>query len=133
MRIEKRFFAFGHDLDTDLNPFQASLGFTLAWDSEFIGKSALLPIRHQTPASLLVSILFDDPDAQPIGNEPVYHQGTIVGKTTSASFGYRVGKPIAIALIENQDKLHGLEVDVDIAGSQNAGTIHTAATWNPIG
>ena len=133
MRIEKRFFAFGHDLDTDLNPFQASLGFTLDWNSEFIGKSALLPIRHQTPASLLVSILFDDPDAQPIGNEPVYHQGTIVGKTTSASFGYRVGKPVAIALIENLDKLDGLKVDVDIAGSQNAGTIHTAATWNPIG
>ena len=133
MRIEKRFLAFGHDLDTDLNPFQASLGFTLDWNSEFIGKSALLPIRHQTPASLLVSILFDDPDAQPIGNEPVYHQGTIVGKTTSASFGYRVGKPVAIALIENLDKLDGLKVDVDIAGSQNAGTIHTAATWNPIG
>jgi 4-methylaminobutanoate oxidase (formaldehyde-forming) len=133
MRIEKRFLAFGHDLDTDLNPIQAGLGFTLDWSSEFIGKSALLPIRNQTPASLLVSIQFDDIDAQPLGNEPVYYQGKIVGKTTSASFGYRVGKPIAIALIENQDRLHGLEVDVDIAGSQNAGTIHTAATWNPIG
>jgi 4-methylaminobutanoate oxidase (formaldehyde-forming) len=133
MRIEKRFLAFGHDLDTDLNPIQAGLGFTLDWSSEFIGKSALLPIRHQTPASLLVSIQFDDVDAQPLGNEPVYHQGRIVGKTTSASFGYRVGKPIAIALIENQSKLDGLKVDVDIAGSQNAGTIHTAATWNSIG
>jgi hypothetical protein len=50
-----------------------------------------------------------------------------------ASFGYRVGKPIAIALIENQSRLDGLKVDVDIAGSQNAGTIHTAATWNSIG
>jgi glycine cleavage system aminomethyltransferase T/glycine/D-amino acid oxidase-like deaminating enzyme len=133
MRIEKRFLAFGHDLDTDLNPVQAGLGFTLDWSSEFIGKSALLPIRHQTPASLLVSIQFDDLDAQPLGNEPVYHQGKIIGKTTSASFGYRVGRPIAIALIENQSRLDGLKVDVDIAGSQNAGTIHTAATWNPIG
>ena len=133
MRIEKCFLAFGHDLDTDLNPIQAGLGFTLDWSSEFIGKSALLPIRHQPPASLIVSIQFDDINAQPLGNEPVYHQGKIVGKTTSASFGYRVGKPIAIALIENHDKLHGLKVDVDIAGSQNAGTIHTAATWNPIG
>jgi len=133
MRIEKRFLAFGHDLDTDLNPIQAGLGFTLDWSSEFIGKSALLPIRHETPASLLVSIQFDDVDAQPLGNEPVYYQGKIVGKTTSASFGYRVGKPIAIALIENHNKLDGLKVDVDIAGSQNAGTIHTSATWNPIG
>ena len=133
MRIEKRFLAFGHDLDTDLNPVQAGLGFTLDWSSEFIGKSALLPIRNETPASLIVSIQFDDVDAQPLGNEPVYHQGEIVGKTTSASFGYRVGKPIAIALIENRDKLHGLKVDVDIAGSQNAGTIHTSATWNSNG
>ena len=36
MRIEKRFLAFGHDLDTDTTPFQAGLEFTLDWDSDFI-------------------------------------------------------------------------------------------------
>ncbi len=135
MRIEKRFLAFGHDIDTDINPLQAGLGFTLDWDSDFIGKSALLEIREQTPRSQLVNIVFDSSEAWPLGNEPVYHDGRIIGKTTSAAFGYRVGKPVAIALIDHQEdlQLDGLEVDVDIARSQNAGTITLNAAWDPAG
>jgi 4-methylaminobutanoate oxidase (formaldehyde-forming) len=135
MRIEKRFLAFGHDLDTDLNPFQAGLGSTLDWNSEFIGKDALLELRDQPPDSRLVSIVFASAEVQPLGNEPVYRAGQIIGKTTSAAFGYRVGKPLAIALIDNRAgiELNGLEVDVDIAGSQNAGIILTNAAWDPDG
>jgi 4-methylaminobutanoate oxidase (formaldehyde-forming) len=133
MRIEKRFLSYGHDLDTDLNPLEAGLEFSIDWDSEFIGKSALLEIRDQAPANRLVSIVFDSINAQPLGNEPVYHQGRIIGKTTSAAFGYRIGKPVAIALVSSNCELEGLVVDVDIAGSQNAGSIHTNAAWDPDG
>jgi len=133
MRIEKRFLSFGHDLDTDLNPLVAGLEFSIDWNSEFIGKSTLLGIRDQAPAQRLISIVFDSIDAQPLGNEPVYHQGRIIGKTTSAAFGYRVGKPVAIALVSSNCELEGLMVDVDIAGSQNAGSIHTNAAWDPDG
>ena len=133
MRIEKRFLAFGHDLDTDLNPFQAGLEFSLDWNSDFIGRSALLEIRGQLPGSRLVSIVLDSQDAWPLGNEPVYRHGRIVGKTTSAAYGYRIGKAVAIALIDSDAAIDGVEVDVDIAGSQNAGTIHIRAAWDPHG
>jgi len=135
MRIEKNFLAFGHDIDTDINPLQAGLGFTLDWSSDFIGRAALLEIRDQAPRSRLVSVVFDSTEAQPLGNEPIYHDGRIIGKTTSAAFGYRVGKPVAIALIDHQDHLDlkGLRVDVDIARSQNAGTITLGAAWDPTG
>ncbi|MFZ9038711.1 MAG: GcvT family protein [Gammaproteobacteria bacterium] len=135
MRIEKRFLAFGHDLDTDTTPFQAGLEFTLDWDSDFIGKSALLAQREQQPASRLVSIVFDVAEAQPLGNEPVYLGDRIIGKTTSASFCYRVGKPVAIALLESPDhgQFEGLKVDVDIAGRQNAGTVSTMPAFDPEG
>jgi glycine cleavage system aminomethyltransferase T len=135
MRIEKRFLAYGHDLDTDTNPFQAGLEFALDWNSDFIGKNALLELRDKRPTSKLVSIVFDSLDAQPLGNEPVYHNGRIIGKTTSAAFGYRTGKPVAIALIEfeSEKNLHQLEVDVDIARSQNAGTIKLNSVHDPEG
>lgn len=135
MRIEKRFLAFGQDLDTDLDPLQAGLDFTIDWDSEFIGKTALLALRRQKPRYRLVSILFSSPDAQPLGNEPVYHAGEIIGKTTSAAFGYRVGKPVAIALVNTRkaSNLNGISVDVDIARSQNAGVILVNAAFDPDG
>ncbi len=135
MRIEKRFLAFGHDIDTDINPLQAGLDFAVDWESEFIGKTALLELRQQPPQSQLVSILLDSPDAWPLGNEPVYHAGEIIGKTTSAAFGYRVGKPVAIAQVKTRiaSGLDGLKVDVDIARSQNAGVILTNPAFDPSG
>jgi 4-methylaminobutanoate oxidase (formaldehyde-forming) len=135
MRVEKRFLAFGHDIDTDMNPIQAGLEFALDWDSEFIGRTALLEYRDRPPARKLVSIVLHDPAAQPLGNEPVCRQGRIIGKTTSAAFGYRVGKPVAIALVDCDKSLHldGLEVDVGIAGRQNAGSIVTGCTYDPDG
>ena len=135
MRIEKRFLAYGHDLDTDVNPFQAGLEFALDWNSDFIGKAALLELRDQVPESKLVSIVFDATDAQPLGNEPVYHAGKIIGKTTSAAFGYRLGKPVAIAQLESasEEYLDGLKVDVDIARSQNAGTVFINPAYDPDG
>ena len=45
MRIEKRYLAYGHDLDTDVSPLQAGLDFAVAWDSDFIGRDALLRQR----------------------------------------------------------------------------------------
>ena len=95
----------------------------------------MLERRDRPPTSKLVSIVFDAIDAQPLGNEPVYHAGRIIGKTTSAAFGYRVGKPVAIALVEcvSDKNLDGLKVDVDIARSQNAGTIILNAAFDPRG
>jgi 4-methylaminobutanoate oxidase (formaldehyde-forming) len=135
MRIEKRFLAYGNDLDTDIDPFQAGLEFALDWNSDFIGKSALLERRDQAPTGKLVSIVFDEIDARPLGNEPVRQAGRIIGKTTSAAFGYRLGKPVAIARLEckSENNLDGLKVDVDIARSQNAGTAFLNAAYDPRG
>jgi 4-methylaminobutanoate oxidase (formaldehyde-forming) len=135
MRIEKRFLAFGHDLDTDINPFQARLGFAIDWESDFIGKSALSKIRHETPESRIVSIVLDSIEAQPLGNEPVYLNGNIIGKTTSAAFGYRVGKSVAIALVKTgaEMNLDGLEIEIDIARRHFSGYITSKPAFDPDG
>jgi glycine cleavage system aminomethyltransferase T len=54
---------------------------------------------------------------------------------SSAAFGYRVGKPVAMAPVNKQiaSPLEGLVVDVDIARSQNAGTIMLNSAFDPEG
>lgn len=134
MRIEKRFLAYGHDLDSDINPLQSGLEFAIDWDSGFIGKRALLSQRGEMPTSQLVSIILDDSNAWPLGNEPVYYRSQIIGKTTSATFGYRVGKPVVIALVQTQDITLGQSnVEIDIAGTRYTGTITTNAAFDPDG
>ena len=131
MRIEKGFLAYGHDLDTDVTPAMAGLDFALASDKDFIGKAALA--MRDTPASRLVSLRFDDESAVPLGNEPVLAGDRIIGKTTSAAFGYRVARPVAIALINSEDVADGTVAAVDIGGERAACKISLGPLFDPSG
>ena len=135
MRIEKRFLAFGHDIDSDLSPVDAGLGFALAMEKDFVGRAAVASRRQKPSGRRLVSILLDDPAAVPLGNEPVLLDGAIAGKTTSAAFGYRVGRPVALALIKRKTsrELEGVPVEIDIAGQSWNGTVTTQAAFDPKG
>ena len=134
MRIEKRFLAFGHELDCDITPLDAGLAFTVDWSKDFIGKTALQIKRNAGAANRIVSVVFDDLDAVPLGDEAVLKDGKIVGKTTSAAFGFRVGAPIALAVIEDSSALENATfVEVNIAGTLFGGHVLTGAAFDPTG
>jgi len=132
MRIEKGYRAMGHELDTDVTPLEAGLEFTVAWDSDFIGREALLRRRDKGVTSRIVTILLDDLHAVPLGNEPVYAQGRIVGRTTSAAFGYRIGRPVALAGIDATIG-EGDPVEVDIARRMSPGHVTLKPAFDPTG
>ena len=135
MRIEKRFLACGHDLDTDTTPLEAGLGHTIHWDKDFLGRDALLRLEDRAPKQRMATIVLEDMDAVPLGSEPVCIGDQIVGKTTSAAFGYRVGKPMALAMIDSERLAKAPEqrVDIDIAGSPAAGAVTFEAAFDPRG
>ena len=135
MRIEKRFLAYGHDLDTDVNPLEAGLEFAIRWDKEFIGRSALERLRGESPGQRIVSILLEDPDAVPLGSEPVYLGHRIIGKTTSAAFGYRIGRPVALAMINPAQLSESGEqrAEIDIAGTRFPGLVTFEPAFDPEG
>jgi glycine cleavage system aminomethyltransferase T len=41
-----------------------------------------------------------DKEVMPLGNEPVYAGVQLVGQVTSAAYGYRVGRPVALAYVD---------------------------------
>ena len=134
MRIEKRFLAYGHDLDTDLSPIEAGLDFAIGWETDFVGRDALRRRRDEGAVNRVVTIVLDDADAYPVGSEPVFLNGEIVGKTTSAAFGYRVGRPVAIAdLSEAAARVEGAAVEVDVAGTRYVGRVTLGAAFDPEG
>ncbi len=118
MRIEKRFLSYGHDMDTDTSPIQVGLDFLIDWDKNFIGRNALLQQRQQFVSSQIYTLSFEPNEhIVPLGNEPVLLKGELVGKTTSAAWGYRVGRPLALASLKiNSEILDGTEVYVVIGG-----------------
>jgi 4-methylaminobutanoate oxidase (formaldehyde-forming) len=133
MRIEKGFLAMGHDLDSDLTPLEAGLDFAVAWASDFIGREALMKRRERDPESRMVTLLLDDQSAVPLGNEPVTLDGAIVGQTTSAAYGYRIARPLALAYVEAAHAQNGRRLAVDIAGASFDGVVSTAPAFDPKG
>ena len=131
MRIEKGYLSYGHDLDTDDNPLQAGLEFAVAWESDFIGKAALQHIKDGGPDRRMVSIVLDDRQANPLGNEPVYLGDQIIGQTTSAAFGYRVGRPVALGYVDADIGGEGVRVEIDIARRLFSGTIRFGPVYQP--
>ncbi|MEM9031381.1 MAG: glycine cleavage T C-terminal barrel domain-containing protein, partial [Pseudomonadota bacterium] len=132
MRIEKGFCAMGHELDGDTTPAEAGLDFAVRKSGGFIGAEALAQRRIEGETSKIFSVRFDDPTAVPLGNEPVRRHGEIIGLTTSAAFGYRVGRPVALAR-SALEVVAGERVEVDIARTRFGAETVRGALFDPNG
>ncbi|MQX37113.1 GcvT family protein [Roseospira navarrensis] len=130
MRIEKGFLAMGHELDSDITPVEAGLAGLTRKAGGFIGAEALRARRAEGACARIVSLTLDDPQAVPLGHEPVHLGDRIIGDTTSCAFGYRIGRPVALAVLKDLSTPveTGTRVQVDIAGHRLDATV----TWGPL-
>ncbi len=136
MRIEKGFAAMGHELDGDVSPIETGMDSLASKKKEFLGSTALAE-RRKTACRSLVTVIFDDQDATPLGHEPVLLDGKIIGSTSSAAFGYRIQRPLALAHVSSQalDALEpeGLAVEVDVTGQRYCARLQLAPAYDPKG
>lgn len=131
MRVEKGFAAMGHELDGDSSPVECGLDALVARKKDFIGSEALAS-RRGSAARSLVTVVFDDNSAVPVGHEPIRIDGEIVGHTTSAAFGYRIGKPVALAHVRLDDP-DGREAEIEVTGNRFSGRMQFAPAFDPSG
>ncbi|MGA4843239.1 GcvT family protein [Streptomyces sp. G45] len=103
LRLEKGYRAWGQDMTTEHDPYEAGLGFAVRLDKgDFVGRAALQERGPRTRA--LTPLLLDDPAAVVLGAEPVYVDATRdgtgdapAGYVTSAAYGYTLGRCVAYA------------------------------------
>jgi glycine cleavage system aminomethyltransferase T len=121
LRIEKSFRAWGRDIGPDYTPLEAGLSFAVKWDKSnpFIGSEALLRLRETPVSRRLIGLKLQDPEALPLGGEPILHMGKIVGLTTSGAFGHTLGCGIALGYVrtDGQDvremiEAGGFEIEI---------------------
>ena len=131
LRIEKRFLAWGADISSDYTPIEAGLGFLIDWQKgDFIGRAALAAEREAGPRRRMVTLLLDEPLAV-FGGEAVLHEGRVVAQTTSANFGYTVGKPVALAYLPPDLARTGQRLSLQSFGQTAAATVVTGAAYDP--
>ncbi|XP_078684529.1 dimethylglycine dehydrogenase, mitochondrial-like isoform X2 [Branchiostoma floridae x Branchiostoma belcheri] len=127
LRLEKGFRGWGAEMTVDNNPLEAGLGSFIKINkpADFIGKAALQQLQQEGLTRKLVCLTVeveeDGPDAE--GNETIWHQGEVVGFTTSGAYGYRVQESLAYAYVPFHLAQPGTVVQVELLGSRRPATV----------
>jgi dimethylglycine dehydrogenase len=62
----------------------------------------------------------------------VWHDGAVVGETTSGDWGYRVNSSVALGMIRADLAVPGTEVEIDIFGKMCKATVQPdQPLWDP--
>lgn len=96
-----------------LDPFEANLGWTVDWDSDFVGKEAIRDSKENGPKRNLLGFIVEDDDAVVELKADILKDGEKVGHVTNYTYGYTVGNNIGFALIENDKVEKGDKVIID--------------------
>ncbi len=127
LRTESAYRHWGHDISDADDPLAAGLGFAVARDKDFIGRAAVDHLRGRPRSRRLVSVMLDEPEPLLYHDEPVYRDGSLVGRTTSGRFGHTVGAAVALAWVEDP---HGGPIDGEWLAA-GAFTVEVAAEPAP--
>lgn len=131
LRLEKRFLAWGADINSDYNPFEAGLQFLIDWDKgDFIGRAALERVRQEGARQKMCALLLDDP-LPLFGGEAVYSDGKVVAQTTSGNFAYSLGKPIALAYLPVEADPANSVIEVQAFDRMSKATVVRGTPFDP--
>lgn len=103
----------GYVLMSDLegaNPLEVGYGWTVAWDSDFIGKDALLKAKENVNRDLFGYELLEDGEVE--AGDIVLLDGKEIGKVTKFTYGYTVEKFIGYCMIEKDKAVEGKKVEI---------------------
>ncbi|QNP70052.1 glycine cleavage system aminomethyltransferase GcvT [Streptomyces roseirectus] len=122
LRLEAGMPLYGHELSTDLTPFDAGLGRVVkfAKEGDFVGRAALAEaaeLAAQQPPRVLVGLVAEGRRV-PRAGYAVVADGAVIGEVTSGAPSPTLGKPIAMAYVDAAHSAPGTAgVGVDIRGS----------------
>ncbi|MDQ3147396.1 MAG: FAD-dependent oxidoreductase [Actinomycetota bacterium] len=135
LRVEKGYRVWGVDITPEENPYEAGLGFAVRLDKPggFVGRDALARARERGPRRRLRCLVLDDALAVPLGSEPVRADGDVVGRVTSANFGFRVQRAIAFAYLPADRADRGRRVEVEVFGEWTGAEVVRDPVYDPEG
>ena len=138
LRSEKGYRHWGHDITPAETPLEAGLGFAVSFKkkTDFIGREALERQRETGLSQRLVHVMLQQPEPLMFHDETIYRDGAVVGRITSAAFGYGFERPLGMGYIKTANGMAGEELlkgrfEVDIAGQRVPATISLKPFYDP--
>ena len=132
LRIEKGYRAWKGDLSTDYTVLQGGLARFVDWTKpDFRGKAALAAQLQAGVTKQFCTLVVKAGECDPPYMSTIWHQGAIVGETTSGYFGHRVGACIALGMLRADLNQPGTAVEVEIFGTRYPAIVQAdAPLWD---
>ena len=119
LRMEKRFGTWFREYRPIYTPLEAGMDRYLKFDHDFIGRAAVEAERERGPERSMVYLEVDpDPDepADVIGDEPIWHDGAVVGWVTSGAYAHYSQRSLALGYVPSELARPGAEFEIEIIG-----------------
>jgi dimethylglycine dehydrogenase len=134
MRIEKSFGTWAREYRPIYGPYEAGLGrFVDLKKGAFVGRAAALEEQESGGALRLAAFSIDAVDADASGDEPIWHDGRVVGWVTSGAYGHRVQRSLALGYIPAALASATDGFEIEIIGERRQATRAAAAPFDPDG
>jgi dimethylglycine dehydrogenase len=134
MRIEKGFGTWAREFRPIYGPFEAGLGrFVDLNKPDFIGRAAAAEAKAQPGPLRLQLFRVAASDADAIGDEPIWHDGKVVGWVTSGAYGHRVGASLALGYIPAELASESSKFEMEIIGERHEAVRLAAPPFDPSG
>jgi dimethylglycine dehydrogenase len=133
LRLEKGYRAWKGDLSTDYTILEGGLDrFVDLSKPEFRGKQALECERQAGPSKRFVTLIIEAGNCDAPYMSTLWHEGKVVGETTSGGWGHRIGKSIALGVVRTDLAGTGTRLEVEIFGERHAATVEPdEPLWDP--
>ena len=134
LRLEAGLPLYGHDLDPEITPVMADLGFALSKRrreaADFPGAERILTQREHGPATKRVGLIVEGRQPAREGSEVIDDTGATIGRLTSGGFAPTLGKPIAMAYVPLALSMPGTRIEIAQRGKVHTATV-TAMPFIP--
>ena len=139
LRLEKSFGTWFREYRPIYTPLEAGIKHYIKLDHEFIGRAAYEAELVTGPTRRLVTFVVDtgtDEDgADVIGDEPIWHDGQVVGWVTSGGYAHHSGASVALGYIPAElagaDSRAGFEIE--IIGVRRPARLQLSPLFDPAG
>lgn len=137
MRLEKNFGTWFREYRPIYTPLEAGMERAMKFDHEFTGRAAVEAEMKTGPARKLVMFKVDVDKTRPadvIGDEPVFHDGKVVGWITSGGYAHYSGVSLAMGYIPAELAKAGTTgFEIEIIGKMQPATLQLEPVLDPSG
>jgi dimethylglycine dehydrogenase len=134
MRIEKSFGTWAREYRPIYGPYEAGLGrFVDLGKGEFIGRAAALEEKESGGTLRLATFSIAASDADASGDEPIWHDGKVVGWVTSGGYGHRTARSLALGYIPTPLATQTAGFEIELLGARRPAQREPQPPYDPTG